>query len=73
MAPTQFTKCFGANYPKHNAVMKRLGAVPADVLKEFASLLAEKVGLSAGIDTAKVQAADQLANAVLNVLKVSQR
>lgn len=73
MAPTQFTKCFGPNYPKHNPVMKRLGQIPADVLKEFASLLAEKVGLSAGIDSAKVEASVRVADAVLNLMKVSSR
>lgn len=61
------------NYDAYNPILKRLGQIPADVLKEFAGLLAEKVGLSSGIDSAKVEASVRVADAVLNLMKVSSR
>lgn len=73
MKESQFTKAFSANYPDQNTVMKRLGQVPGDVLKEFATLLAERVGLSVGIDHAKVDAAVRLSDAVTHLLKVASR
>lgn len=73
MKESQFSKAFSANYPDQNTVMKRLGQIPGDVLREFAALLAERVGLSIGINAAKVEASERLADAVLNVLKVSAR
>lgn len=73
MKESQFTKAFSQNYPDQNTVMKRLGQVPADVLKEFASLLAERMGLGAGIDNEKVEASVRLADAVTHLLKVNAR
>lgn len=73
MKESQFTKAFSQNYPDQNTVMKRLGQIPSDVLKEFASLLAEQVGLGAGIDNEKVTAAVQVADAINHLMKVSAR
>lgn len=75
MSPSSFTRAFSDSdvYADQNVAMKRLGHAPAGVLKEFAALLAERVGLSAGIDSAKVQASVDFAEATLRLLKVAER
>lgn len=75
ISPSSFTRAFSSGdvYADQNVVLKRLGSVPAEVLKEFAALLAERVGLSAGLDSAKVQASVEFAEATLRLLKVSER
>ncbi len=73
MKHSAFSKAFSHNYPDQNPAMKRLGAVPIEVIREFASLLAAQVGLSSGIDSAKVEASVRLAEAVTNLLRVANR
>lgn len=75
ISPSSFTRAFsdGPAYEDQNVVMKRLGKVPAEVIREFAALLAERVGLSAGIDNAKVDAAVRFSEAAMHLLKVSER
>jgi len=60
-------------YPDQNPLMKKLGQIPAEVLREFFALGSARVGLSTGIDHAKVQASVEFAEAAMRLLKVSER
>ncbi len=72
MKESQFSKAFSANYPDQNTCMKRLGLVPVDVLKEFASLLAERVGLAVGVESERAVVAMALADNIERLMKVAR-
>jgi hypothetical protein len=75
MSKATFSKSFrdaNQEYP-NNGAMKRLGQIPRDVLCAFSDALSAKLGRSVGIDNAKVQASVQVADAVLNLMRVAQR
>ncbi len=61
------------DYDAYNPVMKGLRYAPVEVIRDFFALGAAKVGLSHGIDHAKVEAAVRLSDAVTHLLRVSQR
>jgi len=76
MSASNFSKSLrdtNGQHPSNNAVMKKLSNAPQEVIREFAVLLAARVGLSAGIDHAKVQASVEFAEAAMRLLKVSER
>lgn len=72
MKESQFSKAFSANYPDQNTTMKRLGQIPGDVLKEFASLLAERVGLAIGVESERAAVALALADNIERLMKVGR-
>lgn len=61
------------NYAAYNPIMKRLGQIPGDVLFEFTSLLAERVGLAVGVESERAAAALEFANAAMRLMKAEQR
>ena len=60
------------NYEAYNPIMKRLGQIPGDVLKEFAALLAERVGLAIGVESERAAVALELANNIERLMKVGR-
>lgn len=74
MTPPNFTKAFSANWPETNPVMKRFGEKAGRaVLREFALLLCEDLGLSvAGPDTERHALADVL-QACASYVRVMER
>lgn len=62
MTPSNYTRAMSPHYPKNNPVMKAAGATPREVLREFALLLCEDLGLTVnGPDVERHALADVLA------------
>ena len=47
MSAADFSKAFSPNWPERNPVMKKFDALPYEVRREFASLLAAEYGITA--------------------------
>lgn len=76
MSPTQFTKSFSANWPDHNPAMKRLGDPRLEVrmvLREFALLLCEDLGITVDDFSAERNALADAMIACANVIRAVKR
>lgn len=72
MSKSTFSKCFRDANQEHanNGAMKRLRQIPFEVMREFAGLLAAKVGLSVGVESERAAVALDLANNIERLMRV---